>query len=305
MRDHADRLLESMVKRDPDALPLADRYAATENSVAGALSMMTGWRTVTGINRVGQYVVDPVRGQLFVTANLDEGGSSTMFWARLKVVDDRLTEIEMYKARSRADGGFVMQADDLGTFPGGWTSAIPAGGRATRAELEALARAVYDSSLPVPEATDDCLLMELGGVVYEDPDYMDLMMTGRLQPRESDAKVTMSMGLAPFRPTDPDARVVAVDEEQGIVVVTAMLPGFVSPYVVPKTTESCFVPAQMIEMHRRTVIPEWLPGRRVLVEMPANCASTQVLRMHSGKLQGLQLFNSLTAPGGASPWPAD
>ena len=98
---------------------------------------------------------------------------------------------------------------------------------------------------------------------------------------------------------------VAVNEEQGIVVVTAMLPGFVSPYVVPKTTELCFVPAQMIEMHRRTVIPEWLPGRRVLVEMPANCASTQVLRMHSGKLQGLQLFNSLTAPGGASPWPAD
>lgn len=76
--------------------------------------------------------------------------------------------------------------------------------------------------------------MELGGVVYEDPDYMDLMMTGRLQPRESDAKVTMSMGLAPFRPTDPDARVVAVNEEQGIVVVTAMLPGFVSPYVVPR-----------------------------------------------------------------------
>lgn len=38
MREYADLLLSSMVARDPSILPLADRYAATENSVAGSLN---------------------------------------------------------------------------------------------------------------------------------------------------------------------------------------------------------------------------------------------------------------------------
>jgi len=302
----ADLLLTSMVKQDPGILPLAARYAATENSVAGSLNMMTGWRTVTGVRTVGQYVVDLTRRTVFVTAALDEGGSSTMFWARITTdTDDRIAELEMYKAASRHQGGFVMHADELGKFPAGWTSAIPADGRATRDELELLARAIYDNTLPAPEASEDCLLMELGGVVYEDPDYMDLLMIGEIQPHESDEPVTMVAGLGDFRPTDPHARVLAVDEEQGIAVVTAAIPGFVSPYVVRKTTESCFVPAPMIEMHRRSLDTGWIDERKALIEMPAMCMSTQVVRLHSGKLQGLQLFNALTGPGATSPWPID
>ena len=117
LKKYADLLLESMVAHDPWMLPLADRYAATENSIAGSLNMMSAWRTVTGVKQMGQCFVDEPAGQVFFTACLDEGGASTAFWARLKVEDEKLTELELYSSRSRADSGFVMLADDIGNVP--------------------------------------------------------------------------------------------------------------------------------------------------------------------------------------------
>jgi hypothetical protein len=150
LEDHPDLLLQSMVDRDPSKLPLADRYAATENSVAGALTMMSFWRTVTGVNRVGQYIVDEPAGSNFVTANLDEGGSSTAFWGRLLVVDDRLTELELYNARSASDCGFVLHADDIATFPSGWTSPIPEGQRASGRSCSSSGRSSSTAAFPRP-----------------------------------------------------------------------------------------------------------------------------------------------------------
>ena len=96
LKTYADLLLDSMIARDPGMLPLADRYAATENSIAASLNMMTGWRTVTGVKQRGQCFCDEPAGQLFFTACLDEAGVSTAFWARLKVENEKLTELEMY-----------------------------------------------------------------------------------------------------------------------------------------------------------------------------------------------------------------
>jgi hypothetical protein len=302
LKDFADLLFESMEARDPWMLPLADRYAATENSIAGSLNMMSPWRTVTGIKHAGQIVVDAPAGQLFVTAALDEGGNSTAFWARLKVEGDAFSELELYLSRSRADSGFVMLADEIGTYPNGWTSPIPEGGRASREELYQLGKAIFDGQASAPEASPDCLLMEVGGVVLEDPEYIDLLMTGEIQKRDSDDHVPIPAGLGPGRPSDPKARVAVIDEDQGIVVAIGVIPGFVSPYVVTSATESCFVPAEMIQMHYKTLRPEMFAGRRLLVEMPAVAVNCQLVRMHSGKVQGMQLFNRLQGPGGGTPW---
>jgi hypothetical protein len=305
LKKYADLLLESLVARDPWTLPLADSYAATENSIAGSLNMMTAWRTTTGVKKMGQCACDEVAGQIFFTACLDEGGASVAFWARLKVEDEKLTELELYSSRSRAESGFVMLADEIGTEPAGWTSPIPEGGKATREELLAVGKAIFDGAAPAPEATPDCLLMELGGVVLEDPDYIDLLMTGEIHERESDEHVPIPAGLGPGRPSDPKARVVVIDEEQGIAVAIGVIPGFISPYVVTKTTETCFVPAQMIEMHYKTLRPEMFPGRKIPVEMPAVAVNCQLVRLHSGTLQGIHLFNRLVAPGGGTPWVKD
>ena len=107
LKRYADLLLESMVAHDPWTLPLADRYAATENSLAGSLNMMTAWRATTAVKKMGRCFCDEVAGQLFFTACIDEGGLSVAFWARLKVEDERLTEIELFSSHSRAESGFV------------------------------------------------------------------------------------------------------------------------------------------------------------------------------------------------------
>ncbi len=302
MKEYADLLLKSMVDHDPGTLPLAGRYAATENSVAGSLNMMSFWRTVTGVKAMGQCFVDPVWGQLLVTANLDEGGSSTVFCGRLKIEGGTISELELYNIRCRADAGFVFAADEIGTLPPGWTSPIPSGGKATREELHRLGTAVFDGNLPAPEASPDCILMEAGGIVLEDPDYLDALFPENAKPRTSSRKVSIPAGLWPGRPSDPDARVVLIDEDQGVVVAMATVAGFVSPYLITDTTESCFVPAEMIDMHNRTLSPEKFAGRQALVEMPAVAASVELVRMHSGKLQGLHMFHNLQGPGARTPW---
>ncbi len=305
LKDYADLLLKSMIARDPGMLPLADTYAATENSIPGSLNMMTAWRAVTGVRQMGQCFCDEQTGQMFFTACVDEGGTSVAFWARLKVEGGKISELELYSSHSRAESGFVMLADEVGKEPNGWTAPIPEGGRATREELLALGKAVFDGDAPAPEATPDCLLMEVGGVVLEDPEYIDLLMTGEIQERETDEHVPIPAGLGPGRPSDPKARVVVVDEEQGVAVAIGVIPGFVSPYVVTKATESCFVPAQMIQMHYKTLRPDMFAGRKMLTEMPAVAVNCQAVRMFSGKLQGIHLFNRLTSAGGGTPWVKD
>ena len=151
-------------------------------------------------------------------------------------------------------------AQKIGSSPSGWTSPIPAGQKASREELFQLGRAIFDGSLPAPEASPDCLLMEAGGVVLEDPDYLAALFGGESKAGETAERVAIPAGIGPGRPSDPHARVVVIDEEQGIVVAIAVIPGFVSPYVIRSATESCFVPAEMMHMHLRTLDPEHVQG---------------------------------------------
>jgi hypothetical protein len=191
--------------------------------------------------------------------------------------------------------------------PGAWTAPVPEGKGATRETLLKVGQAVFDTSLPVPEACPDCVLMEMGGIVYEDPEYLPAVMD--YDPGEKNEKkkelVTIPCGLIPNRPGDPDARVAVVDEVQGIVVSFAVVHGFESPYLVTNATESCFVPATMIEDHRKylkALDPAALKGRKILREMPASMAVVEVIRFHSDRIQGMHRYMNLQGPGAGSPW---
>lgn len=305
MKKYVDLLFKSMTERNSKLLPLTDTYVATENSQGAALPMMSFWRTVTGLNFIGQIIEDKQEGQVFITANLDESGMPSVFFGRLKIENEKISELELYIDRSRADSGFVLLPEEMDKLPRGWTSPIPADGRATRAELETVGRAIFDISSGVEyEADADCILMEIGGIVYEDPEYLDNLRSEENSGNKSasTALVTIPAGLWPMRPTDPNARVITVDEEQAIVVAAAVIDGYVCPYVVPGETGSCFVPACMIEMHRNTVDLEKLKGKQVISEIPASAVTMEVLRFHSGKVQGMHRYINLQGPGAKTPW---
>lgn len=303
MKKYIDLLFKSMIEHDSSILPLASTYAATENSQAAALSNMNCWRTVTNLNYIGQLHIDKEEGQIFVTANLDESGMQSIFFGRIKVENELITELELNIIRSRKDSGFVYLPEEMNKLPYGWTSSIPEGGKATREELLDVGKAIFDESGPNQyEPSEHCILMEIGGIVYEDPDYLQTLSNPDEVAPESKELVTISGGLWPGRPQDRNARVVVVDEENGVVISAGIVQGYVCPYVVAKETGSCFVPACMIEQHRRTLDPEMFKGRNVIKEMAACASTVEMVRFHSGKIQGMHRYIHLQGPGATSPW---
>ena len=122
MKKYVDLLFQSMTERDYTMLPLTDTYIATENSQGASLPIMSFWRTVTGLNFIGQIIQDKEQGQVFVTANLNENGMPSVFFGRLKIENEKISELELYIDRSRADSGFVLLPDEMNKHPRGWTS---------------------------------------------------------------------------------------------------------------------------------------------------------------------------------------
>jgi hypothetical protein len=109
-------------------------------------------------------------------------------------------------------------------------------------------------------------------------------------------KVTIRGGLWPGRPQDFKSRVLVVDEEKGVVVSAGIIQGYVCPYVVEKETGSCFVPEEMVMQHRKTLDPKMFEGKQVLKQMPACAATVEIVRFHSGKLQGSHRYMHLQGP---------
>ena len=305
MKKFAEHLLQSLEARDPYLLPLAPRYKATSNGVAGALHMMTPWAIIQKVNRIGQCIVDEVEGVVFFTASVNVSDRESLFWARLKVVNELITELELYLAHSRAEGGFVFYPEEIGQLPKGWAEAVPAGAAATRIELEQLGRAIFNANLDGPPPAEHSVLMEQGGVVHEDPDYLALLSSGEMSdlPVGSEGGTMEGMGLFPFRPHDDHSRLLAIDEKQGIVVSAATVYGYVSEHVTRAGgAQSAFVPDAMMENHLKTVMPKWMEGRTVMTQMRAACISIQMFRLHSGKIQGMQMFNYVVPVNGDAVW---
>ncbi len=310
----ADGLLGSMVAHDPSALPLSTGYKATENAVPAALSMMTIWRTATGIKHK-YYVIDPKSEQLFLVVTISEGAGNALLFGRLKVRDQSISEIELYTDRSRSDGGFQFDADGPGKLPDAWTIDLVPQRRASRAQLISAGRSIFDTdpALTSPPFAASCVMMENGKVVAENPDVLKEVMPppDKSQPslpplhQNADGTVSIPCGSPPFRPTDRHARTDIVDEEQSVVVSLATIPGVVEPYVITKPTESAFVPDAMLKPYVDMLTKQQASGRFVLAALKPTRASVTVAQMHriyDGKVQGMHLLEKLGPPEAMSPW---
>jgi len=113
----------------------------------------------------------------------------------------------------------------------------------------------------------------------------------------------MGMGLFPFRPHSDFGRVIAIDEAQGIIVSAATVRGYVSEHVTRAGgAQSAFVPDAMMGNHLKTIVPEWMEGLNVMTQMRAECISIQMFRLHSGLIQGMQMFNYCVPVAGDAVW---
>ncbi len=311
MKKFVDLLFESMIKKDSSLLPVTTRFKATENGKPAAICHMTCWRTVTAVDCIGQIIEDSRQNTILVVASLMEGSAPSVFIGRMKIEEEKVSELELFLIRSRCEAGFWFEPEGFHKQPHGWTEAIPEGGKASYEFLQGLAKAVFDDSIstdPYP-ATDDCYLMELGGVVMENSDYtdslasdMDISNTLSSNEVKTPTRSPINFGLMPGRPSDPNARVLAVDDNNGIVAAFGVVPGITFPYIVSDETSSCFVPEKMSDMHKKTMKPELFEGKNVVIEMKATSLTVSMHRFHSGKMVGFHQFTCIVPYGSIDVW---
>jgi len=98
LRATLDQYLAAVVKHDPSSAPLVLGYRHTENALNKKLGEGV-WKSVTGLGKMQRKFFDPVSGQAAYYGLVDEGASSALVTARIRVENMKITEGEWYLAR--------------------------------------------------------------------------------------------------------------------------------------------------------------------------------------------------------------
>jgi hypothetical protein len=104
LRGKVTQLLYAFVKHDVSGLPVAATLRVTEDAVEKPLAMVGLVNTVTGLRGFRQDIIDERAGVAGAHVMADESGKPVMLVVRLKVVADKLTEVELVATRSAAEG---------------------------------------------------------------------------------------------------------------------------------------------------------------------------------------------------------
>lgn len=288
------QILESMVAHDPYSLPLATVYKATENSHPAALGMMTAWRTITEAGEPSLLAIDTTNGTAYFALDVSEGNDEvqSILRARIKVVDDQLTELELFINRNRGDHGFSYSATEL---PANYAVLMSPPNNRTKASRETLwelSEALFaESSNFTVDIGDDCQFTELGWKVVDTGVYGN----GSTDP--------LGCVWPDEHPTDSNARVaLVVDEELGFVVTSGIIPGIVYPYF---GNTSAFIPNTMTtpQEAQEAWFEASMNGTLPLLSPTGATGETlEVLQYYDGALQAMQINVYLSGPGMTSPW---
>jgi hypothetical protein len=112
LRGQVTQLLYALVKHDVSGLPVADTLRVTEDAVEKPLAKVGLVGTVTRLRGFRQDIIDERAGVVGAHVVVDETGAPVLLVVRLKVVADKLTEIELVATRSRAEG-LIFNIDGL------------------------------------------------------------------------------------------------------------------------------------------------------------------------------------------------
>ena len=213
LRGTVTQLLYALVKHDVSGLPVADTLRVTEDAVEKPLKNVGLVTSVTRLRGFRQDIIDERAGVAGAHVVVEESGAPVMLVVRVKVVADRLTEIELVATRN-AKEGLIFNIDGL-SAPSAVTNYAPRPGQlATRDEAikaalkypEGLSAAKTFAAVNAPFAPNAYRIEN--GQVMAGPDC-------KFAPG---CQNISTQSLAIFeRLGDPQTRVIAVDERMGIV----------------------------------------------------------------------------------------
>ena len=124
LRAKVTQLLYAFLKHDVSGLPVADTLRVTEDAVEKPLAKVGLVNTVTRLRGFRQDIIDERAGVAGAHVVVEESGSPVLLVVRVKVVADKLTEVELVATRSRAEG-LIFNIDGL-SAPSEVTNYAPA-----------------------------------------------------------------------------------------------------------------------------------------------------------------------------------
>ncbi len=114
LRGKVTQLLYAFLKHDVSKLPVASTLRVTEDAVEKPLARVSLVNTVTRLRGFRQDIIDERGGVAGAHVVVEESGAPVLLVVRLKVVADKLTEIELVATRSSAEG-LIFKIDGLCT----------------------------------------------------------------------------------------------------------------------------------------------------------------------------------------------
>ena len=112
LRSTLTTFLYALVNHDTSKLPLAANVRVTEDAVEKPLDRVGLVNTVTRLRGYRQDFLDERAGMAGTHVVVEEVGAPVLLVVRLKVVDDKIAEIETVATRSREDG-LIFNIDGL------------------------------------------------------------------------------------------------------------------------------------------------------------------------------------------------
>ncbi len=222
-----DQYLAALVSHDPAAVPLAEDVKLVENAEIVPIGKGL-WENATGPGMTDYkiYVADPMLGQIGYMGLLQEKKKPIQLSVRLKLENGEITEIDHMIWRQISD---PMPDGLLQPRPGLVTKLDPSE-RVSREEMFKAANAYYDAieqcDGTVAPFADECQRHE-GGVTAannQDPVPDDAQTTfgamaafGRMKCGEQ-----LSTGIMRYISDINQRRLVAIDEEMGLVMIFSM-----------------------------------------------------------------------------------
>lgn len=215
-----DAYLAALKAHDPSRVAWAGHVRNTENNVA----LMVGdglWQTITQLGSYDLRFADPQLGQVGFFGTVTETDETAAFTLRLKVVNQKITEVETLVVR-QLDSGIKFEGQKFENKPA-LNEILPAAQRLPRPRMISLADGYFDT-LQLNDGTlftqfdDLCNRIENGVQTTNNPELKQI-------------NPSLAMGCAEqfrlgyFRYDDRlrERRFDLVDEERGLVLARAMM----------------------------------------------------------------------------------
>lgn len=214
-----DQYLEALATHDPSAVPLAEDVKLVENTEATPIGEGL-WKTATGgPTDFKIYVADPTAGQVAFLGVIEENGNPTILGARLKLVDNEITEIDHLVVHSNGDS----LNPNMSNVRPGLIEPIKDSERVSRDKMKEIANSYYEAIVQdngdVAPFADECERRENGGISANDQTQTpeEAANDGFSVFRKMKCGEQLSTGVMSYITDINNRRFIAIDEEMGLV----------------------------------------------------------------------------------------